>query len=126
MGYWRLIGACLILTVAGPVRAEPNQFGVDNLPASLEMHKRVIAYASAYADKIGIGDPFWQYCQIKLTMSTANEPINGLPPYGVNYNLIKTDAELKSIIAQREVYEESYLVLCLAAAKRTLLQAEPK
>ena len=76
------------------------------------------------ADRIGIDDPFWQYCQMRLAMETTNHPTNGLPPFGVDHRLVKSEVELKTIISQAEVYEKAYLVLCLADAKRTLKQAE--
>ena len=57
-------------------------------------------------------------------METTNHPTNGLPPFGVDHRLVKSEVELKTIISQAEVYEKAYLVLCLADAKRTLKQAE--
>ncbi len=126
MRKWGLFCACVTMIVAGSASAQRNPFGIDIGTPSTDMWKRIEAYTSAYADRIGIGDPYWQYCHIKLTMSTANEPTNGLPPYGVNYNTIRNDAELKKVIDAREAYEKSYLVLCLADTKRILNQAEAK
>jgi hypothetical protein len=117
------IGSLLILASFGTANAQQkNQFGIDIETPYVESHKRVVAFASAYADKIDIGDPFWRYCQIKLTMYTSHQIKDGLPPFGVAPRDIRTNGEMERIIDQSEVFGKSYLVLCLADAKRRLRQ----
>lgn len=114
------------MIAGGPAWAGKNPFGMEIGAPQTKMHERVMAFAAAYAARFGVGSPFFEYCQTKLTISTSHEPTDGLIPYGVNYNDIRTESELKNGLDQRENYEKTYLVLCLADAKRSLSQTEAK
>ena len=92
----------------------------DTTTAQVEMVGRVIATANAHAKKLGVGNEVVAYCQIELSNKTNQLPRDGLAPFGVNYNDIKTEAKLKQVIEAREAYEKTYLRLCLSQAKRDL------
>lgn len=114
----------LILTVAvvaictnPPVRALAQD--LEPLKAQFEMLERINAAVSSFASSIGAGSDLQTYCHIELSMHTR-QPADGLVPFGVNYNNIRSQDELDQIIDAREAYERNYLMLCLARAKRDL------
>jgi hypothetical protein len=88
----------------------------------LEMIKRVSAAAERHAQKLGLNNEVLSYCQIELSNKTNQLPRDGLYPFGVNYNNIKTAQELERVISAREAYEKTFLLLCLSRAKRDLQQ----
>lgn len=92
--------------------------------AQLDMLARVFAAAEKYADRIGMGKPYINFCQRELDLKTYQHPANGSIPFGVNYLEIKDREELDKVLAVRENYERTFLVLCLANAKNSLAQAE--
>jgi hypothetical protein len=83
------------------------------------MYKRINQAVTAYAERIGIGEPYTSYCWTKMNMATEHSA-NGMVPYGVDYHHIANEEELNTIISAREHFEQAYLILCLADAKRTL------
>jgi hypothetical protein len=83
---------------------------------------RVSVAAERHAQKLGLGKEVLSYCRIELDNKTNQFPRDGLYPFGVNYNNIKTAQDLQLIISQREAYEKTFMLLCLSRAKRDLEQ----
>ena len=67
---------------------------LDIVKAQAEMHDRVSDAAQSYASVIGISS-YYTYCLIEMNMHTR-QPIDGLVPFGVNYNNIQSQQKLGS------------------------------
>lgn len=74
------------------------------------MLNRIGAAVDAYAASVALDGSYVTYCYTQLGLATRHEP-DGSIPYGVNYNTIRTEQELRSIIEVREAFETNYLRL---------------
>ena len=92
----------------------------DVVAAQAEIFTRVAAVTDRYAQKLGLDNDVVSYCQIELNNKTNQFPKDGLLPFGVNYNNITSAQELSRVVAARESYEKTYMLLCLSRAKRDL------
>jgi hypothetical protein len=99
---------------------------VDAGAAQGQMFTRINAAVEQRATELGLGKDVVTYCRIELNLHASHVPADGSVPFGVNYNEIKTTAELNTVIEVREAYEKTFLLLCLSRAKRDLsLAKEP-
>ena len=92
--------------------------------AQSEMSQRIYDKARKYSKKIKLSDSYLYYCTQELYLKTREHPTNGYVPFGVNYNTIKDSKKLEYVISNRENYETSFILLCLANIKNTLSKAE--
>jgi hypothetical protein len=76
-----------------------------------------------YATRVGLESSFVSYCKTDLELQVQNHLRDGSIPFGVNYREIPDQNYLQAILATREAYETSYIILCLAKAKATLTAA---
>jgi hypothetical protein len=92
--------------------------------AQVEMMRRVSGAVREYATSIDIDPGYIDYCQTKLNEVGRASANDGSIPFGFNYGTA-TRQTLKMQIDTREVFERSYMILCLAEAKNTLRAAAP-
>jgi hypothetical protein len=118
------VGMPLILAasiVAAPACAE-QATPQEATRAEGEMITRVSAAVERYAESINIDRAYVGYCRVKLNLIGDGHPIDGSVPFGINYLHIDRDV-LKIQINAREVFERSYMILCLSEARNTLRAA---
>ena len=116
---WRMaLCAMCSLSILAPAYGAISETESGNAQGA--MFKRIDSAVAAYVQGRGIDESYVEYCRTKLNMDTSREPTNGMIPFGVDYTKIATTDELKIVIATRENFERSYLILCLAEAKKTL------
>lgn len=92
------------------------------LRAQAEMQARVLDAANTFAKQIDATE-FVPYCQMELHLKTYSHPVDGHIPFGVNYGRISDRAALTRVLASREAYEKPFMWLCLAAAKKAIVDA---
>ena len=93
--------------------------GLDTAKAQAEMLNRVSAVVDSFARRIGAGNDLSNYCWTELHLHTRHAT-DGSIPYGVDYNNIRSQRELDTVIKVREVHMRNYLLLCIARARRDL------
>jgi hypothetical protein len=91
--------------------------------AQVEMFRRIEKATTNYARQIDISENYIAYCHLELHIKTYAHPRNGHIPFGIDYNSIADQGTLDRIISARENYETSFIILCLAKAKKTLADA---
>lgn len=91
--------------------------------AQMDMFDRINRNIENYARKIGISDDFILFCKQEMHLKTYQHPTDRQIHFGVDYNEIKSIDYLDDVISSREVYERSFLQLCLAKAKNELKKA---
>jgi hypothetical protein len=87
------------------------------------MLNRIEEAVKAYARSIDMSENWIGYCQQELYLKTYAHPQNGYNPFGTNYNTIADRKRLDEILSARQNYETSFITLCLANAKKTLVDA---
>lgn len=87
------------------------------------MYARIFSAAAAYAKEIGLDPTFSNYCYTDLNMRTNAQPKDGAIPFGFNYNNVPDQKTLDQVISVRENYERSFIILCMANAKKVLNDA---
>jgi hypothetical protein len=112
--------ATFALALSASATAEVSE--LQSVEAQAAMFKRIDEAVAAYVQQSGIDESYVGYCRTKLSMDTNAVPADGSIPFGVNYNKIATADELSTVIAARENFERSYLILCIANAKSALDQ----
>lgn len=91
--------------------------------AQAEMLNRVLADIRAYVAEIALDGSYATYCFNKMALDKSRAP-DGMVPFKVDYNTIADRDELETVLHTREVFERSYMKLCLTDAKRTLKSAK--
>jgi hypothetical protein len=115
-----MISAALIMVDA---RADPvSQDEVQRAQGA--MLARIELASNTYARKIGLELVYVAYCNEELYLKKFQHPANGQIPFGVNYREIRDSKFLELVVHNREVYETSFMFLCLANAKNVLRSAE--
>jgi hypothetical protein len=122
MGRRTAVSALFVLLLSNPAVAQLSQ--AETGRAQVEMQIRIERAVDSYVQKIGMRDGFVSYCQNEMHLQSATHPKNGIIPFGVSYSNITDRDQLHMIIGIRENYERSYLILCLARAKKLLSEAE--
>ena len=92
----RLIVVALFLA-APPIQAQT----IDTGKAQGAMHSRVSTAIEQLAVRIGASHELISYCQIEMGIHLVNFPSNGLIPFRVNYNNIRTERHLNMVINAR-------------------------
>ena len=113
----------MLLLALLSLAAQANE-KVETAAAQAQMFTRINAAVEQKAKELGLGKDVVTYCRIELNVHTAHIPTDGSIPLGVNYNEIKTIAELNTVLEVREAYEKTFLLLCLSRAKRDLTPAK--
>ncbi len=101
--------------------AQVPQADVDRAQGA--MLNRVAHAVDTYAAHIGIDRAYVGYCDGMLNLEESRAPA-GLIPFAVDYHKVPDKYQLSTVLVVRERFEQSYLILCLANAKRTLESAE--
>lgn len=84
------------------------------------MFERMNRELHIFMDTIGATSEVNTFCQIQMNLFTDAQPKNGNIPFGVNYNALKTEAELNTIITVREAFETIYMKRCMVEVMRDL------
>ncbi len=100
------------------------QTKLDIMTPQVEMSKRVSAAAAQRAQELGLSNDALTYCRVKLNYKEDSFPRNGEIPFGVNYKQITSHKELSQVIAAREGYEKTFMLLCLSKVKQQLEAAK--
>lgn len=96
------------------------QTKLDIMTPQVEMSKRVSTVALQRAQELGLGNDAITYCRVRLNYKEDSFPQNGEIPFGVNYKQITSPKELSQVIAAREGYEKTFMLLCLSNVKQQL------
>ena len=91
--------------------------------AQVEMFRRIEQATTTYSREIGLSENYIAYCRHELHLKTYAHPRDAYVPFGIDYNTIADQRRLDEIIVARENYETSFIVLCLAKAKKALADA---
>ncbi|WP_448218380.1 hypothetical protein [Endozoicomonas sp. 2B-B] len=115
----------LVVSLISPVKAA-NVSGDDISKAQSNMSKRLLDEAYSLTKKMDISEEYVIFCNLELYLHTYQHPVNGQLPFGINYKSIKTSESLQKVIYVREVYERSFMKLCLSKAKNELKGADTR
>jgi hypothetical protein len=108
------------LVLLGVLLLNTSAVALDTTAAQAQMLQRVFKNIDAFMAQVGATSEMNTYCRVLLNRFDDSAPKDGSVPFGVDYNQVKTQQELDTIIEVREAFETVFLKRCLSRAVQDL------